>query len=71
MQNELRLMIHLFEKKINEAEKDYKEKHKENFSIQKMKKYVNKKLEKERKTLIRINLIPTIQILNHTEKYKY
>jgi hypothetical protein len=71
MENELRLMISWFEKKIGEAEKDYKEKHKERFNVQKMKKYINIKFKRERETMIKINLIPSVQILESTKRFKY
>ena len=71
MENELRLMVNLFEKKVDEAEKDYKEKHKENFNHQKMKSSVNRKFKNERETMIKINLIPSMQILDYTKRLKY
>lgn len=71
MQEQLRLMINWFDKKIDEEEKDYKEKHKENFNVQKMRRHVNKKLKMERETLIKVNLIPSVQILNSTKRFKY
>lgn len=71
MEDKLRLMINWFEKKVDEAEKDYKEKHKEDFDIQKMKGFVNRKLRIERETLIKVNLIPSIKILESTKRFKY
>ncbi len=71
MENELRIMIGWFEKKVDEAEENYKEKHKEDFDIHKMKRYVNRKFKKERETMIKVNLVPSIQILNATKRFKY
>lgn len=71
MESELRLAINLFEKKVDEAEKNYKEKHKENFDTQKMKRHVNRKLEREIKLLIGVNLIPSARIINFTKRLKY
>ncbi len=71
MQEQLRLMINWFEKKVDNEEKDYKEKHKGNFNVQKMKNFVNRKLKREREVLIKVNLIPSIQILDSTKRFKY
>jgi len=71
MQEQLRLMINLFEEKVNEAEKDYKEKHKDNFNIQKMKSSVNRKFKREREVMIKVNLIPSIKILESVKRFKY
>lgn len=68
MQEQLRLMLNVFEKKVDNAEKNYQENHKENFDIKKMKCCVNRQLKKEREFLIKVNLIPSIQILNTTPK---
>lgn len=71
MENELRLMINWFEKKVDEAEKEYKEKHKEDFDVAKMKKSVNRKLKVERETLIKVNMLPSALILENTKRFKY
>ena len=68
MENELNLMIHLFESKIDASEKDYKEKHKEDFDKQKMNKHINRKLKKEINGIIAFNLIPSVQVLNSNRK---
>jgi len=74
MENELRLMINQFEKKIDEAEKEYQEQHSGNFSNQRMKIYVNRKFKNERETIIALNLMPSAIIISKskaTEKFKY
>lgn len=65
MENELRLMIRIFEEKIDRAEEEYKEKHKENFDKVKMNRYVNRKLKLERETLIKANMFPSALILEN------
>lgn len=71
MENELRLMISWFEKRVDEAEKDYKEKHKKNLDIQKMNRHVNRKLKIQRETLIKVNMLPSALILENTKRFKY
>ncbi|MBA7615521.1 hypothetical protein ES703_22802 [subsurface metagenome] len=71
MENELRLAIKLFENKINKVEDDYKLKHKGKFEKEKMSKYVNKKLEREIKLLVGVNLIPSASIINISKRFKY
>jgi len=71
MQEQLRLMLNVFEKKVDEAEQSYQENHKENFDIKKMKCCVNRQLKRERELLIKVNLIPSIQILASTQTFKY
>ncbi len=63
MENELRLMISWFEKKVDEAEKNYKEKHKENLDIQKMNMHVNRKLKREIRIMNAVNIIPSALII--------
>jgi hypothetical protein len=70
MENELRMMVSWFEKKIDEAEQEYKEKHKENFDREKMNKHTNRKLKLERETLIKVNILPSALILKKTERFK-
>ena len=71
MENELRLMISWFEKKVDEAEQEYKEKNKDNFEADKMNKSVNRKLKVERETLIKVNMLPSALILEKTKRFKY
>jgi len=71
MENELRLMLNLFEKKVDEAEQNYKKEHKQNFNIEKMKASINRKLKLEREVLIKVNLLPSALILENTERFKY
>jgi len=71
MENELRLMLGWFEEKLDKAEEEYKENHKEDFNIKKMKASINRKLEFERKTLIKVNILPSALILKNTERFKY
>ena len=71
MENKLRLAIKLFEDKINETEEKYMEKCNGNFDREKMRRYVNRKLKKERAGLIMINLLPTACAINLTKRFKY
>lgn len=71
MQNELRIMITLFEDRINKAEEEYKNKCGEDFNKEKMQKYVNRKLKKERRTLIQMNLLPSVVAVNQMKRFKY
>ena len=71
MESELRLMISWFEKKIDEAENDYKEKHKEDFNKEKMNRHLNRKFKREREAMIKVNLTPSIYILENTKRFKY
>ena len=71
MENELRLAIKLFENKINETEEKYIEKCNGNFNREKMRRYVNRKLKKERDGLIMINLLPSAITINLTKRFKY
>lgn len=59
MGDELRLMIKIFENKINKTEEEYKKKCNGNFDKEKMRKYVNRKLKRERYGLILFNLMTT------------
>jgi len=71
MGNELRLMIKVFEDKINKTEEEYKKKCNGNFDKEKMRKYVNRKLKRERNGLILINLLPSACAINLTKRFKY
>ncbi len=68
---QLTLAIDLFETKIEELEDYYKEKHKEDFNNDKMKRYINKKLKREINLLLFYNLMPSIEILKKSETFKY
>ena len=71
MQEQLRLAIKLFEDKINETEEKYRKKCSGNFDREKMRRYVNRKLKKERNGLIMINLLPSVCALSLTKRFKY
>jgi len=71
MENELRLAIKLYENKINKTEEEYKKKCNGDFDKEKMRKYVNRKLKRERDGLILINLLPTARVINLTKRFKY
>ena len=62
-QEQLSLAIDLFEFKIIKLEKIYKEKHKDNFEIEKMKKFINKKLKSEIQILNYCNIMPSVRIV--------
>ena len=59
----IRLAIKLFENKINKTEEEYKKKCNGNFNKEKMRRYVNRKLKRERDFLIQMNLMPTAYAL--------
>ena len=65
MQDKLRAMIKWFEKRVDEVENDYMEKHKDDFDFAKMKKYANRKLKKERQILIQMNISPAINLVGN------
>lgn len=71
MENNLRLMINLFEEKINKVEGEYKKKYGDKLEKEKMNKYVNRKLKKEITMLNYVNLVPSVKILKSTERLKY
>jgi len=71
MENELRLAIKLYEDKINKTEEEYKKKCNGDFDKEKMRKYVNRKLKRERAELILINLLPSAYAINLTKRFKY
>jgi len=70
-QEQLSLAIDLFEFKIIKLEKIYKEKHKDNFEIEKMKKFINKKLKSEIQILNYCNIMPSVRIVQNSESFKY
>ena len=69
--NQLKLILDLFEQKIIEIEEKYRLKHKEDFNKDKMKKYVNNKLKREIKILTLYNLIPSINVVKNSNRFKY
>ncbi len=71
MESELRFMIDIFEDRINKVEEEYKNKCGENFNKDKMQKYVNRKLKRERHTLIQMNLLPSVVAVNKMKRFKY
>ena len=68
---QLRLMLDIFEAKINKLEENYRKKHKENFNEDKMKRHVNRKLKREIQVLNYCNMIPSIEVLKNSESFKY
>ena len=64
-QQGLQLATEIFEDKIINLEKDYKEKHKDNFDRQKMNKHINRKLKKEINGLIFLNLVYPAKVLTN------
>ena len=71
MREQLKLMLDIFEAKVDKLEDDYKRKHKENFSEDKMEKYINRKLKREIQILNYCNIIPSIETLKNSESFKY
>lgn len=67
----LRFILRAFEKKVDELEKNYKENNKENFNEDRMKRYVNKKLKKETQILNFCNIMPSMKVLEISERFKY
>ena len=68
---QLRLTLEIFEAKVNKLEEGYKEKHKEDFSEEKMKRYVNRKLKREIQILNYCNIMPSVEILENSDSFKY
>mgnify|MGYP001583590139 CR=1 FL=1 len=68
---QLRFMLEVFEKKVDGLEEDYKEKNKDNFDEDKMKRYVNRKLKREIQILNYCNIMPSVRILETSESFKY
>jgi len=68
---QLRFMLEVFERKVGELEESYKEKNKDNFNEDKMKKYVNKKLKREIQILNYCNIMPSVRVLETSESFKY
>ena len=71
MREQLKFMLEVFEKKVDELEENYKEKNKDNFDEDKMKRYVNKKLKREIQILNYCNIMPSVIILESSESFKY
>ena len=64
-QEQLALAIDLFEFKIIELEKAYKEKHKNDFEIEKVKRFINRKLKREIQVLNYYNIMPSVRIVQN------
>ncbi|MBS3150786.1 hypothetical protein J4443_00190 [Candidatus Woesearchaeota archaeon] len=64
-------MLEVFEKKVDELEESYKEKNKNNFDEDKMKKYINRKLKREIQILNYCNIMPSVRMLETSESFKY
>lgn len=71
MREQLKFMLEVFEKKVDELEENYKEKNKDNFDEDKMKKYVNRKLKREIQILNYCNIMPSLRVLESSESFKY
>ena len=71
MREQLKVMLEVFEKKVDELEESYKEKNKDNFDEDKMKKYVNRKLKREIQILNYCNIMPSVRVLESSESFKY
>ena len=71
MREQLKVMLEVFEKKVDELEESYKEKNKDNFDEDKMKKYVNRKLKREIQILNYCNIMPSVIMLENSESFKY
>jgi len=66
MENELRLMVKIFEEKINHTEEEYKKRNQGQIDKEKMNRYVNRKLKKEIMVLNAVNIMPSALVLNTT-----
>jgi len=71
MREQLKVMLEVFEKKVDELEESYKEKNKNNFDEDKMKKYINRKLKREIQILNYCNIMPSVRMLETSESFKY
>lgn len=71
MENELRLMVKVFEEKINQTEEEYKERNQGQIDKEKMNRYVNRKLKREIMILNAVNIMPSALVLNTTKRFKY
>ena len=57
--------IDIFESKMERLQEEYKVKHKDSFEKEKMDKYINKKMKKDIKGMILLNLVLPIQMVNN------
>lgn len=71
IQLQLKAMIDIFEAKVNRAEEDYRKKHETDFNEDKMERYVNNKLKREIKMLAICNMMPSLEVLRNSERFKY
>ena len=71
MENELKIMIKIFEERVSQTEEDYKKKNKGHVDREKMERYVNRKLKKEIIFLNAINIVPSVYVMNVTKRFKY
>ena len=71
MENELKVMIEVFEAKVSQTEEEYKKKNKGDIDKEKMGRYVNRKLKKEIMILNAVNIMPSALVLNTTKRFKY
>jgi hypothetical protein len=71
MENELRFMIAVFENRINKTEEEYKNKCRDDFNKEKMQKYVNRKLKREKQALLQMNILPSVIAVNQMKRFKY
>jgi len=71
MEDKLRLMVKVFEEKINQTEEEYKNKNQGQINKEKMNRYVNRKLKREIMILNAVNIMPSALVLNTTKRFKY
>jgi len=71
MENELKVMIEVFEAKVSRTEEEYKKKNNGQVDREKMDRYVNRKLKKEIMILNFVNIMPSAQSVNITKRFKY
>jgi hypothetical protein len=70
MENELKVMIEVFEAKVSQTEEEYKKKNKGETDKEKMSKFVNRKLKKEIIFLNAVNIVPSACAINITKRFK-
>ena len=70
MENELKVMIEVFEAKVIQTEEEYKKKNKGDVDKEKMNKFVNRKLKKII-FLNAVNIVPSAYAKNVTKRFKY
>ena len=70
-ENELKVMIEVFEAKVIQTEEEYKKKNKGDVDKEKMNKFVNRKLKKEIIFLNAVNIVPSAYAMNVTKRFKY